>query len=67
MPYVVDRLCRNEELTVEGVYMKDNSFSREARVTQVNDWVDNQLQTVAGPEEGSLSEPSKSTRRRPTP
>lgn len=29
----------HEELTVAGGYMKDNSFSREARVTQVNDWV----------------------------
>jgi hypothetical protein len=33
-----DRL--HEELTVAGGYMKDNSFSREARVTQVNAWMD---------------------------
>jgi hypothetical protein len=31
----------HEELTVSGGYMKDSSFSREARVTQVNTWLDN--------------------------
>ena len=30
----------HEELTVAGGYLKDNSFSREARVTQVNAWLD---------------------------
>ncbi len=30
----------HEELTVAGGYMKDNSFNREARVTQVNAWLD---------------------------
>jgi superfamily II DNA or RNA helicase len=30
----------HEELTVAGGYMKDNSFSRETRVTQVNGWVE---------------------------
>ena len=30
----------HEELTVAGGYMKDNSFSRETRVTQVNAWLD---------------------------
>jgi superfamily II DNA or RNA helicase len=30
----------HEELTVAGGYLKDNSFSREARVTQVNEWLD---------------------------
>ena len=30
----------HEELTVAGGYMKDNSFSREARVTQVNVWLE---------------------------
>jgi superfamily II DNA or RNA helicase len=30
----------HEELTVAGGYMKDTSFSREARVTQVNAWLE---------------------------
>jgi superfamily II DNA or RNA helicase len=30
----------HEELTVAGGYMKDNSFNRESRVTQVNAWLD---------------------------
>lgn len=30
----------HEELTVAGGYMKDTSFSRETRVTQVNAWLD---------------------------
>jgi len=30
----------HEELTVSGGYMKDASFSREPRVTQVNTWLD---------------------------
>ncbi|MGO9267970.1 MAG: DISARM system SNF2-like helicase DrmD [Candidatus Binataceae bacterium] len=30
----------HEELTVAGGYMKDTSFSREARVTQVNSWLE---------------------------
>ncbi len=30
----------HEELTVAGGYLKDNGFSRETRVTQVNDWLD---------------------------
>ena len=30
----------HEELTVSGGYMKDATFSRETRVTQVNTWVD---------------------------
>jgi superfamily II DNA or RNA helicase len=38
----------HEELTVAGGYMKDNSFSREARVTQVNDWVDKATTIQAG-------------------
>ena len=38
----------HEELTVAGGYMKDNSFSREARVTQVNDWVEKATTIQAG-------------------
>jgi superfamily II DNA or RNA helicase len=38
----------HEELTVAGGYMKDNSFSREARVTQVNGWVDEATTIRAG-------------------
>jgi hypothetical protein len=30
----------HEELTVAGGYLKDNAFSRETRVTQVNDWLE---------------------------
>jgi superfamily II DNA or RNA helicase len=30
----------HEELTISGGYMKDASFSRETRVTQVNTWLD---------------------------
>jgi hypothetical protein len=30
----------HEELTIAGGYLKDSVFSRETRVTQVNDWLD---------------------------
>jgi len=30
----------HEELTISGGYMKDSSFNRETRVTQVNTWLD---------------------------
>jgi hypothetical protein len=38
----------HEELTVAGGYMKDNSFTREARVTQVNGWLENATSIRAG-------------------
>src|SRR6267143_5090457 len=38
----------HEELTVSGGYMKDNSFSREARITQVNAWLDKATTIQAG-------------------
>jgi superfamily II DNA or RNA helicase len=38
----------HEELTVAGGYMKDNSYSREGRVTQVNDWVEKATTIKAG-------------------
>jgi hypothetical protein len=38
----------HEELTVAGGYMKDNSFSRETRVTQVNSWLDKATSIPAG-------------------
>lgn len=38
----------HEELTVAGGYMKDASFSREARVTQVNAWLDTANPIQAG-------------------
>jgi superfamily II DNA or RNA helicase len=38
----------HEELTVAGGYMKDNSFSREARVTQVNGWLEKATTIHAG-------------------
>jgi len=38
----------HEELTVAGGYMKDNSFSRESRVTQVNAWLDKATAIQAG-------------------
>ena len=38
----------HEELTVAGGYMKDTSFSRETRVTQVNAWLDTASSIQAG-------------------
>ena len=38
----------HEELTIAGGYMKDNSFTREARVTQVNGWLDEATTMRAG-------------------
>jgi superfamily II DNA or RNA helicase len=38
----------HEELTVAGGYIKDNSFSRETRVTQVNDWLEKATTIQAG-------------------
>jgi superfamily II DNA or RNA helicase len=38
----------HEELTVAGGYMKDTSFSREARVTQVNGWLEKATTIQAG-------------------
>ena len=38
----------HEELTVAGGYMKDTSFSREARVTQVNAWLEKATTIQAG-------------------
>ncbi|MGB6325043.1 MAG: hypothetical protein WBG11_04520 [Methylocella sp.] len=35
----------HEELTVAGGYLKDNVFSREARVTQVNGWLERGTQS----------------------
>ena len=39
----------HEELTVAGGYLKDPSFSREARVTQVNGWLENATSIEADP------------------
>lgn len=30
----------HEELTVSGGYLRDNGYAREARVTQINEWLD---------------------------
>lgn len=38
----------HEELTVAGGYLKDASFSRESRVTQVNAWLEKARPIVAG-------------------
>jgi superfamily II DNA or RNA helicase len=38
----------HEELTVAGGYLKDTSFSREARVTQVNGWLEKASPIQAG-------------------
>jgi hypothetical protein len=38
----------HEELTVAGGYLKDNSFSRDARVTQVSAWLDTATPIRAG-------------------
>jgi superfamily II DNA or RNA helicase len=38
----------HEELTIAGGYIKDSSFSREARVTQVNAWLDKATPVQAG-------------------
>ena len=38
----------HEELTVSGGYLKDGGFSRESRVTQVNQWLDEAVPHEAG-------------------
>jgi hypothetical protein len=38
----------HEELTIAGGYMKDAAFAREARVTQVNAWMDRATSVEAG-------------------